>query len=231
MKTEAQKQARYLRSVEGRSVKEIAKLVGVSQSSASVWVRGIRLTDQQRASLVERAKLSRNRSRSAYFRSRRLAYQMEGRALARQGDAMHVAGCMLYWAEGSKSRKAVQFVNSDPAVVRCFVAFLRTQFAVPDEAFRLDCNLFADHVEHQREIEQFWLDTLGLPAPCLRESTVNVYSKYSQKSVRTGFPMEPCASACTRRESSRASTAQFRNTAASSDRSGWADQAVLTRLC
>lgn len=95
---------------------------------------------------------------------------------------------MLYWAEGSKSRNAVQFVNSDPAMVRYFVQFLRTQFAVPDQAFRLDCNLFADHVERQREIEQFWLDTLGLPASCLRKSTVNVHSKYSQKERQNRLP-------------------------------------------
>ncbi len=88
---------------------------------------------------------------------------------------------MLYWAEGSKSRNAVQFVNSDPAMVRYFVGFVRRHFAVPDEAFRVACNLFADHAERQREIEQFWLDTLGLPSSSLRKSTVNVYSKHSKK--------------------------------------------------
>jgi len=169
-------------------VKQIASLLGVSQSSVSLWVRDIRLTDQQRMRLIERARSSRNRSRSAHFRSRRLADQNEGRILARQGDAMHVAGCMLYWAEGSKSRNTVQFVNSDPAVVRCFVEFLRTHFAVSDDAFRLDCNLFADHVERQREIEQFWLNTLDLPTSCLRKSTVNVYSKYSQKKRQNKLP-------------------------------------------
>jgi len=95
---------------------------------------------------------------------------------------------MLYWAEGSKSRNAVTFVNSDPQMVRYFVAFLRRQFEVPDEALRIDCNLFADHIDRQQEIEQFWLDTLRLPRSCLRKSTVNVYSKYSQKKRRNKLP-------------------------------------------
>jgi hypothetical protein len=112
----------------------------------------------------------------------------KGRALARLCDPRHATGCMLYWAEGSKSRNSVQFVNSDPAMVRYFVQFLRTQFTVSDEAFRLGCNLFADHVERQQEIEQFWLDTLGLPQSCLRKSTVNVYSKHSQKKRRNKLP-------------------------------------------
>jgi hypothetical protein len=95
---------------------------------------------------------------------------------------------MLYWAEGSKSRNAVQFVNSDPAVVAYFVEFVRRYFAVEDEAFRIDCNLFADQIERQKEIEQFWLDALDLPARCLRKSTVNVYSKYSQKKRKNRLP-------------------------------------------
>ena len=95
---------------------------------------------------------------------------------------------MLYWAEGSKSRNSVQFVNSDPAMVSYFVRFMRTQYDVPDDRFRLDCNLFADHIERQREIERFWLDTLDLPASCLRKSKVNVYSKYSQKKRKNKLP-------------------------------------------
>jgi hypothetical protein len=155
--------------------------VEVSQASASVWVRDIELSAQQRASLTDRARQRRNRSRSAHFRARRLAYQERGRALAHANEPLHAAGCMLYWAEGSKAQNAVQFVNSDPAMARFFVEFVRTYFAVLDEDFRLDCNLFADHLDRQQEIEQFWLDTLELPRSCLRKSTVNVYSKYSKK--------------------------------------------------
>lgn len=95
---------------------------------------------------------------------------------------------MLYWAEGSRSRTSVRFVNSDPAMSSFFIAFLRTYFALPDEAFRVTCNLFADHAERQREIEQLWLDTLGLPTLCLRKSTVNVYSKHSQKKRQNRLP-------------------------------------------
>ena len=95
---------------------------------------------------------------------------------------------MLYWAEGSKMRNSMQFVNSDPAMVRYFVRFMRSQYAISDDEFRLDCNLFADHIARQREIERFWLDTLELPASCLRKSTVNVYSKYSQKKRQNRLP-------------------------------------------
>ena len=94
---------------------------------------------------------------------------------------MFAAGCMLYWAEGSKSRNAVLLTNADPDVLRFFVRFLRRFFQVRDHELKVYCNLFADHLARQREVEQFWLDTLELPQSCLRKSVVNVYSKYSQK--------------------------------------------------
>jgi hypothetical protein len=95
---------------------------------------------------------------------------------------------MLFWAEGSRRRNTVVFTNSDPEMVRYFVAFLRSSYGVQDDAFSVNCNLFADHVERQHEIEQFWLDTLGLPRSSLRKSTVNVYSKHSQKKRRNKLP-------------------------------------------
>jgi hypothetical protein len=173
-------------------MKEIARLVGVSVSSVSVWVRDVELSSEQREALLrrmsanERAAASAGRSRAA--REIRRSYQRRGRRQARRRRVGHAAGCMLYWAEGSKERNCMQFVNSDPAMARYFVRFLRTYYGVPDGGFRIACNLFADHLDRQREIEQFWLDTLELPVTCLRKSTVNVYSKYSLKRRTNRLP-------------------------------------------
>ena len=54
------------------------------------------------------------------------------------------------------------------------------------------CNLFADHLERQRDIEQHWLDTLGLPRSSLRKSVVNTYSKYSTKKRVNKLPYGTC---------------------------------------
>jgi hypothetical protein len=166
-------------------MKEIARIVGCALSSVSNWTRDIALTPDQCARLRSRNPAVNGQlvaaANASRARARRTQFQEDGRGLARSGDRLHVAGCMLYWAEGSKGRNSVQFVNSDPEMVRFFVMFLRSFFDLPDDAFRVDCNLFADHLERQRTIEQFWLDTLELPRACLRKSTVNVYSKHSQK--------------------------------------------------
>lgn len=99
---------------------------------------------------------------------------------------------MLFWAEGARARNAVIFTNSDPQMVCLFAHFLRSCYGVADHRFAVTCNLFADHRERQREIEDFWLEMLELPASCLRKSTVNVYSKHSQKKRRNKLPYGTC---------------------------------------
>ena len=107
-------------------------------------------------------------------------------------DTGYAAGCMLYWAEGSKSRNAAQLTNADPSLCVYFVNFLRRYFNVPDSKIAVACNLFADHVDRQREIETYWLDVLNLPRTSLRKSMVNHYSKYSQKKRTNKLPFGTC---------------------------------------
>jgi transcriptional regulator with XRE-family HTH domain len=196
VKTRERELARTLRRDEGASIKDIARRVGVSVSSVSLWVRDIELTPAQHEALAARnvaynRQMSGTWKQAAIRRAERIAYQKEGRRLARACDPLFVAGCMLYWAEGGKHRNCLKFTNSDPEMVGFFVEFIRG-FDVEDECIRLTCNLFADHVVRQREIEHFWLGVAGLPETCLCKSSVNVYSKYSQKKRQNKLPYGTC---------------------------------------
>ena len=130
MKWEERQEARRLRRDEGLSVKAIAARLGVSPSSASRWVRDVPLTPDQEAALVaadpsKGGRLQAHRGWADLCRRRRTAAQESGRGLAAVGTPLHVMGCMLFWAEGSKSRNSVKFTNSDPDMLRLFVRFLR----------------------------------------------------------------------------------------------------------
>jgi transcriptional regulator with XRE-family HTH domain len=197
VKTRERELARRLRREEGESIKVIARRVGVSVSSVSIWVRDIDLTDEQemRLRLQNRIYDGLKRGRaiaSANRRAERVAAQQEGRAAARRGEPLHVAGCMLYWAEGSKFRNAVRLSNSDPEMAKLFVKFLRTYFDEEADGIRLTCHLFADHQERQREIEDFWLDALDLSRTALCRSIVNVYSRHSQRKRMNMLPYGTC---------------------------------------
>jgi hypothetical protein len=97
---------------------------------------------------------------------------------------MHAAGCMLYWAEGAKQRNQLCFSNADPEMIRFFMRFLRTYFGVPDDAIRMTCYLFGDHVVQLTETEDFWLDVAELPRTSLRPSVINRYSISGKRKKR-----------------------------------------------
>jgi hypothetical protein len=197
MKTAERNQARRMRREEGRSIKGIARLLGVSTSSVSHLVRDVQLTDAQHSALQARNRLHERQrlaraAMAAKARARRVVAQQEGRRRARSLGHRYVAGCMLYWAEGSRNRNRIVFTNSDPAMAQFFVEFIREFFDIDRERVRLACNLFADHEARQREIENFWLRTVRLPRSCLCKSTVNRYSRYSQKKRGNKLPYGTC---------------------------------------
>jgi transposase len=87
VKTRERELARALRR-KGRSVREIERLVGVSRSSVSLWVRDIELTAEQIQALRLRdARFNAHRNGSAAnaekARARRAQFQERGRELAR----------------------------------------------------------------------------------------------------------------------------------------------------
>jgi transposase-like protein len=197
VKTREREEARRIRRDEGRSIKDIARALGVSKSSVSVWVRDIELSEEQHAALaavngLHYRQLRARAVRSERARKRRLLWQQQGRLRAKACDPAYAAGCMLFWAEGDKARNAVRLANSDPEVISYFVAFLRRYFSVEDERLRVMCNLFADHQARQRQIEDFWLETVRLPRSCLCKSIVNRYSRYSQKKRKNKLPYGTC---------------------------------------
>src|SRR5690606_23862090 len=95
-------------------------------------------------------------------RNLRKKYQEEGRIKARQGDALHLAGCMLYWAEGSKNRNNVELVNSDTDMLVYFMRFLRESLQVKSEEIRFRINVYLGNGLSEDEIIVYWLKALNL---------------------------------------------------------------------
>jgi transcriptional regulator with XRE-family HTH domain len=167
-----------MRQDEGRSVKEIAGLLGVSPSSVSRWVADITLSPGFIEALRQRnpavnGRLTGLRGQCASRRAARLESQGRGREMAGEPTRLHLAGCMLYWAEGSKDRNAAKLTNSDPDLLAIFVRFLRDCYGVAPERILLTVNCHLNNGLSLEDIEAWWLARLGLPKASLRAATVN----------------------------------------------------------
>lgn len=185
-------QARALRRELGLPMKEIARRLGVSVSSVSLWTRDIQIASEH----AERNRLVAQDLRSTQWvaknRARRATFQAEGRACARKGDLLHQAGCMLYWSEGAKDRNVVCFANSDLNMVVVFVSFLRECFDVEPTAISLRLNVYLGNGLTLPEIEDYWLSPLQLPRDCLRKHTINHFPTSSSGTKRNKLPYGVC---------------------------------------
>ena len=183
--------ARQLRHL-GLSINRIAREVGVAKSTVSLWVRDIQVKPGE----IERARRSstarRNAKWSALCRQRRRRFQEEGRIRARAGEPLHIAGCMLYWAEGSKNRNVVKFSNSDPAMVAFFAKFLREGFSLTSDDMSFNLNVYTGNGLTIGEIEAYWREFLGLGPSCVRKHILNHFSTSSSGSRRRKLPYGVC---------------------------------------
>lgn len=183
--------AQALRAEHGIPVRELARLLGVSQSSVSLWVREIPITRQQMARNRSEAVERRARNWRERNRARRRSYQQEGRARARERDPLHFAGCMLYWAEGAKGKNSLVLANSDPDLMRFFRRFLRESLGVPDDDLCIRINVYLNNGLSLRQIEDHWLRVLGLSRTALRKHMINHFPT-SSAGTKRNLPYGVC---------------------------------------
>jgi hypothetical protein len=194
------RKARELRQA-GMPYKRIAARLGVSPGSVYAWTNDIQLTEEQKTANLRgpRGPLDPDRIRRAAAswsqrcRLKRLGFQNEGRERARQGDLLHQAGCMLYWAEGAKARNTAKLSNSDPHMVRLFRRFLTESLAVPVEKISVTLNVYTTNGMSIQEIERYWLDLLELPASAARKHTLNHMPTSSSGRAKNKLPYGVCS--------------------------------------
>jgi hypothetical protein len=175
-KDEARIRARGLRG-SGWTVTAIAKELGVSRSSVSLWVRDVPCEpwagrDAHMKRLSELGPLGRTRAYQIKRDATTFSAQSDIGALSQR--ELLLIGTALYWAEGMKSktyarRERVQFTNSDPAVIRVFLDFLGGIGVAPERLrYRVSIHESADVASAER----FWADVAGVDVTALSRVTL-----------------------------------------------------------
>ena len=152
---------------DGSSYGEIATALGVAKSSVSLWVRDLPnqekllFSDDPRRAGAERYFANRRRAVFIERQNEKLGWANEiGELTDRE---LLIAGAVAYWAEGGKSKphrpsESMTFINSDPNMIRLFLAWLELLGVEPDRLrFRVSIHESAD----TRAAELFWADVVG----------------------------------------------------------------------
>ena len=200
-KDEARARAVALRE-QGYTVPQIAEELGVSRSSAFLWVRHLPL-EATVARAHERRSRTARLGAQARWEPMNHARDAE-RAAVNESEmawvgtlserAVRLLGAVAYWCEGQKAkpwqpnRCRVVFINSDPALIRLFLRF--ADGIGVDRAslnFRLSIHESAD----VPAAALWWADVVGVPAERFSRPTLK---KHNATTVRynVGAPYRGC---------------------------------------
>ena len=141
---------------------EIRALVPVPQGTLAGWCRGITLSAEQVSAIRRRSAPRRGQPRDTQRGRRaevaRIREQARGSARAHLHDPLFVAGTVLYWGEGAKTKPRLALANADVRTIRLFVRWVE-RFHDPDARF-----VFALHL-HEGNDEaaamRWWSDMVG----------------------------------------------------------------------
>jgi transcriptional regulator with XRE-family HTH domain len=194
-KDDLREKARELR-LQGWTYDQIQVELGCSKSSISLWVRDLPKPERKRTSEEASAIARRGWEATMHLRdeerrrTKDAAKQAVGALSPRE---LFLLGVGLYWAEGSKDkpydrRESVCFVNSDPGMIRVFLAWLDL-LGVERESIR-----FTVMIHETADIpgaEQYWAELVGADRSAFYKTTLK---RHNPKTVRknTGDSYRGC---------------------------------------
>ncbi len=170
-KTKEKLLARKLR-LKGRSIKEIAKTLGVSSGSVSIWCEDVLLSPAQRKKLFTKQVKAGHRGRMIGAEANKRK-KLENVALQEEIARTMIGtltkrdrlmlGVGLYWGEGVKARSSgTALVNSDPSVI-LFARDWFEQLGVERSEFNPYIYVSETHKSRESVIQKFWSNFLSIP--------------------------------------------------------------------
>ena len=176
---------------QGYSLNEIADRMSISKSTLSGWFEDLVLNKSAIKRLKERkifGQYTAKQKSSMKRRSELKKYEKQASGQIRKvvftKNSSKLLCSILFWCEGTKSLSApMQFINSDPAMIRVFMLLLRDSFELDETKFRILVHLHEYHNEEKQK--KFWSDVTGVP--------INQFSKiywkfHTEKRKRDNYP-------------------------------------------
>ena len=184
-KDDLRARARELR-LQGWTYDQIEAELGCSKSSVSLWVRDLpkperRRSTEEAAAIARKGWEEKLRIRDdERLKTKESAKRAVGRLSARE---LFLVGVGLYWAEGTKDkayarRERVTFVNSDPAMISVFLAWLDL---LGVERERLRFSVMIHENADAPAAERYWADVVGSDQAAFNKTTLK---RHNPRTVR-----------------------------------------------
>ena len=168
----------------GASIRDIESKLGIPRSTLSLWLSRIPISDHVHKSLKRRADNALVKARVEAVKwhnsqkAARIAQAQNDakKSLAKieiaQPEVIELALAMLYLGEGSKKNSQTIMGNSNPLILKFFVAAIQRLYNVPPSAFTCHLHLRAD--QNPNQLARYWSRALGIPRANFGKALVDI---------------------------------------------------------
>ncbi|OGI95075.1 hypothetical protein A2917_01715 [Candidatus Nomurabacteria bacterium RIFCSPLOWO2_01_FULL_42_17] len=168
----------------GLSYGSIAKKLGISKSTASLWLYAIKLNYEQRKNLysnqVKHLNTGENSQRNRRAREVNIIINEAKTKISKKIslESYRLFGTALYWAEGSKN-KMFHMTNSDPSLIVFWVKWLKKIFNIQPNILKVRLNIYPQQSE--KLIRKFWSELTNIPMSNFGKSYIKPLSNNYKK--------------------------------------------------
>jgi len=187
MNSQLREKAIRLRLDKRASYSEISKILKVSKSTLSYWLKDFPLNKEEILELRRKCWSKGEASREKY----RLTMRTKKEDFAREmysekfekmknfsKDSFFTAGLMLYLAEGAKKKEsAIVLANTDYRVIKFFIKWLKEFMTIIPKDLRIQLHLY-ENMDIQKEVI-FWIRALGLKKSQIYKPSIRKLQKGS----------------------------------------------------
>lgn len=174
----------------GLSYGEIRKILKVSKSTLSLWLKSVSLSPAQRKRLyTKQVQILSRGSQSQRERRKREVLEIIEKAKKEisvpvSDQAFKLFGAALYWGEGTKGNM-LQITNSDPRLILFMVKWIEKTFNTRSRFLKARLNIYPQ--QNEKEIKEFWSNLTGIPISNFGKSYVKPFSTgYKHNSLYYG---------------------------------------------
>lgn len=182
--------------LEGKTYGEIRHVLNIAKSTQSDWFKSLVLSQgaqnilagKQGNGLIALGLFNKRRTRAIKEENEaiRVSYERQVGSISKR--ELMLIGAALYWAEGYKNFNTARrnypyigFSNSDPQMMRVFIAFLKDALGIGSEKLRLEVHIYPQQslseactYWHQvTEISEDWIKAYVAVSPASRGKRPN----------------------------------------------------------
>ena len=185
--TQIKEKACQLRK-QGLSLGEIRQELNIPKNTLSGWVAEIQLTKKQKRRIKQKeiASAAQGRILAAKLLTQKLILWKNtikkrvahfGKMPFENQEIAKLICGMIYLCEGAKypSTKCLTFCNSDPQMIKFFLAMLRKYFNIDDKKLR--CRIQQRYDQDSKKLMKFWSELTKIPLK-------QFYENYSDKRTK-----------------------------------------------